>query len=150
MTHMRILITGSRSWTDTTAVHTALDELARAARQAGYDGVTVVHGGAMGADQSAALWVAGRQRRGWPVTAEAHPVRGEDWRRHGVQAGHRRNAVMVELGADVCLAFVNPCERERCMRPKPHGTHGTTQCADLAEAEGIRTVRIVPRPAEVA
>lgn len=145
MTHMRVLITGSRSWRDTEAVHTALDALARSAAQSGYSGLTVVHGGAKGADRTAALWVTSRQREGWPVEGESHPVSGREWREHGNLAGHRRNARMVEAGADVCLAFVNPCESERCRRPRPHGTHGTVQCAELAEAEGIRLVRITPR-----
>lgn len=150
MTHMRVLVTGSRSWGDIDAVHTALDALAQSAAQSGYSGLTVVHGGAKGADTTAGLWVVDRKRRGWRVTAEPHPVSGADWREHGNLAGHRRNARMVDLGADVCLAFINPCEREKCRRPRPHGTHGTVQCAELAEAEGIRTERFVPGASGVA
>lgn len=151
MTHMRVLVTGSRSWKDTEAIHTALDALARSAAQSGYGGLTVVHGGAKGADTTAALWVAERRRQGWrEIAAEAHPVSGAEWREQGNAAGLRRNARMVDLGADCCLAFINPCEKEKCRRPRPHGTHGTEQCVELAEAEGIRVVRITPRPAEVA
>ncbi len=146
MTHMRVLVTGSRSWKDTEAIHQALDAVADGARQGGYSGVTVVHGGAKGADTTAALWVSLRRRQGWPVEGEPHPVAGREWREHGNLAGHRRNQRMVELGADVCLAFINPCESPKCRRPRPHGTHGTEHCADLAEAEGIRVVRITPRP----
>lgn len=142
MTHLRVLVTGSRSWRDIEAVHTALDALARSAARSGFAGLTVVHGGAKGADRTAALWVTSRQREGWPVAAEPHPVSGAEWREQGNAAGMRRNARMVDLGADCCLAFINPCEKEKCRRPRPHGTHGTVQCADLAEAEGIRTERV--------
>lgn len=141
----RVLVTGSRSWRDTDAIHTALDAAAVSSAQAGYYGMTVVHGGARGADRTAALWVADRKRRGWPVDGEAHPVSREEWRTLGSYAGMSRNRRMVELGADVCMAFINPCESEKCRRPRPHGTHGTVQCAELAEAEGIRLVRITPR-----
>ncbi|MEO3922676.1 DUF2493 domain-containing protein [Micromonosporaceae bacterium B7E4] len=146
MTHFRVIVTGSRSWKDFDAVTTALDEMARAARQAGYSGVTVVHGGAKGADTSAGLWASDRARCGWPVVAEVYAVAGEDWRRHGQRAGHLRNQRMVELGADVCLAFQNPCESEKCRRPRPHGTHGTADCIERCEAEGIRVVSFGPRP----
>jgi len=147
MTFFRVLVTGSRSWKDTDAMFTALDALAQSAARTGFAGMTVVHGAAKGADTTAGLWVVDRKRRGWRVGAEPHPVRGADWRRHGNLAGHRRNARMVELGADVCLAFINPCEKEKCRRPRPHGTHGAEHCADLAEAEGIHTERIMPRSA---
>jgi hypothetical protein len=148
MTRMRILITGSRSWKDTDAAHRALDEMARAARQSGYSGVTVVHGGAKGADTSAGVWAATRKHLGWPVDHEPHPVSGAEWRTRGNRAGHERNQRMVDLGADVCLAFINPCEKETCRKePKPHGTHGTTDCIERCEAEGIRVIPFVPRPA---
>jgi hypothetical protein len=143
--NFRVLVTGSRSWKDTEAVHTALDAMAHAAARSGYDGLTVVHGGAKGADTSAALWVTDGKRRGWPVAAEPHPVSGADWKQYGNGAGMRRNREMVRLGADACLAFINPCEVDRCRRARPHGTHGATDCADLAEASDIHTVRITPR-----
>ena len=146
MTRMRILVTGSRSWKDFDAVGRALDEMARAARQSGYSGVTVVHGGAKGADTSAGVWAATRKHIGWPVDHEPHPVTGSEWRTRGNRAGHERNQRMVDAGADVCLAFVNPCESEKCRRPRPHGTHGTTDCINRCEAEGIRVIRFGPRP----
>jgi hypothetical protein len=55
-------------------------------------------------------------------TPEPHPA---DWKRHGRAAGPIRNAEMVALGADVCLAL-------------PIGlSPGTRGCIDLAEAAGI-------------
>jgi len=141
---MRALVTGSRTWRDTEAIHTALDTLANSAAATGYSGLTVVHGGAKGADTTAGLWVLDRKRRGWKVHAEVHLA---EWRKYGNAAGMRRNRHMVRLGADLCLAFLAECESSRCSRPRPHYTHGATDCADLAEASDIHTVRIVPRPA---
>jgi hypothetical protein len=49
-------------------------------------------------------------------------------REHGVynpQAGLARNRLMVELGADICLAFVR------------NGSRGASHCAALAEEAGI-------------
>jgi hypothetical protein len=48
---------------------------------------------------------------------------------------------MVNLGADIALAFIGPCIKPRCPRPQPHGSHGASGCADLAEATGIPTRR---------
>ncbi|MFB6934553.1 hypothetical protein [Streptomyces chartreusis] len=56
-------------------------------------------------------------------------------------AGPRRNAHMVSLGADACLAFIGPCTSPRCRRPGPHPSHGASGCADLAEQAGIPTRR---------
>jgi len=113
----RILITGSRTWT---AVSTLRAELARW-RQV-YPDAVLVHGACRGADLMAAgIWL------GWHLPAEPHPA---DWTRHGRAAGFLRNRAMVDLGADVCLAFIR------------NDSHGATHCADLAQAAGIPTYRI--------
>jgi hypothetical protein len=56
-------------------------------------------------------------------------------------AGPRRNGEVVARGADRCLAFISPCTNRRCHKPQPHGSHGATGCADLAEKAGIPTRR---------
>jgi hypothetical protein len=113
----RILITGSRAWT---AVSTLRTELTRWHRV--YPGAVLVHGAARGADlTAAALWQL------WGLPTEAHPA---DWDRHGRVAGYLRNRHMVNLGADVCLAFIRDHSR------------GATHCSGLAEAAGIPTHRI--------
>ncbi len=130
----RVLVTGSRTWTDQGVIWDALTELLREHRD-----LVVVHGACpSGADAFAARWVLDTYRH---VTAEPHPA---DWERHGKAAGFRRNAEMVHLGADVCLAFIRD------------GSPGATQCAAIAESKGIPvrrfmvdTASIQTRPGEV-
>jgi hypothetical protein len=82
----------------------------------------LVHGACRGADlTAAAIW------RLWGLPTEAHPA---DWTTHGRSAGFLRNRLMVDLGADVCLAFIRDHSR------------GAEHTAALAETAGIRTVRI--------
>ncbi len=113
----RILVTGSRDWTDVNVVSRALD---RAWRDLGsrLDAVLVqgeCHLG--GADAIAAdLW------RLWGRPVEGHPAEfGPD----GHVLGPKRNAHMVSLGADICLAF--PLASSR----------GTRNCMRLAREAGI-------------
>lgn len=126
----RVLVTGSRGWQDVAHVHGVLDAQCRAASTAGYDGLTVVHGAAKGLDSMVAGWANIRERRGWPVSAEAHPA---DWARWKKAAGFKRNSRMVELGADVCYAWIL------------NGSRGATACADLAEKFGIHVERFQVR-----
>lgn len=122
---VRILITGSRTWTDRTAIAQAIIAYLRSVRTISIGGAwpfpIVVHGGARGADQ-----LADAVARNWGWTPERHPA---DWSRHGRAAGFRRNAEMVAAGADVCLAFIHA------------GSRGATHTAELAEAAGIPTRR---------
>lgn len=115
---MRVLITGSRTWTDTTAVIRAIKDAARGHR---YADVVVVHGDANGADR-----VAGATAKALNMQVEVHPA---DWERYGKRAGFLRNDAMVNQGADVCLAFIKDASK------------GATMCADIAEAAGIPTKR---------
>jgi hypothetical protein len=121
---MRILVTGSRDWTDRdTLLDALLLEYAFSDVKRSID-CTVVHGGARGADE-----MAGRAARRWGMVEEKHPA---DWRPYGIynpQAGLIRNTEMVALGADVCLAFIKD------------GSAGATDCANKAEAAGIPTRR---------
>jgi hypothetical protein len=108
----RILITGSRTWTNHTRIREVLGRW-----WARYPDAVLVHGAARGADRiAAALW------RGWGLPTEAHPA---DWNRHGKAAGHVRNRQMVALGADVCVAFIRD------------GSPGATACTALAHQAGI-------------
>lgn len=110
----RILLTGSRDWRNDSLINVVLAE---ALSQ--FPGATLVHGACpSGADATADLiW---HFCFGAPV--ERHPA---DWEKLGKRAGFVRNAEMVELGADVCLAFIR------------NGSKGATHTADLAEKAGI-------------
>ena len=117
----RILVTGSRDWDDVKTIETAL-------RDAYFELVAdnefapppvLVHGECHvgGADIIARdVWKARR------LPDEPHPA---DWKAHGKKAGCLRNAEMVELGADLCLAFIK------------NDSAGASHTAALAERAGI-------------
>lgn len=116
----RILITGSRTWTDQDAVHQALADAVRdvpADRQ-----VIVVHGGCWaGADKIADSWA-----RQYGATPEPHYA---DWDRHKRAAGPLRNRHMVTLGADICLSFIRDQSK------------GASHCTHIAAMAGIAVRR---------
>ena len=122
MKEYRVLITGSREWDDEVTLHAALHDCVAHAVHLGMWPV-VVHGSARGADLMAAAWAAVHG-----AGIEAHRA---DWKTHGRAAGPIRNALMVSLGADVCLAFI---------KDKSRGAAGT---AVLAERAGIPTRRYI-------
>lgn len=110
---MRILITGSRTWADTTVIRDAL--------LAVWHPDTVLVSGACprGAD---ALCETYWRRRGGRI--ERHPA---DWATYGRRAGFRRNAEMVRTKPDICLAFIRDHSR------------GAEHTAALAQRAGIPT-----------
>ncbi|WP_442575884.1 SLOG family protein [Microbacterium sp. F51-2R] len=113
----RVLITGSRTWDDSATIVGALwgawEELGE---------YTLVSGACpLGADR---MCEEAAMRKG--IAVERHPAR---WNEYGNRAGFVRNAEMVNLGADLCLAFIKDSSR------------GASMTADLAEKAGIRTIR---------
>jgi YspA, cpYpsA-related SLOG family len=127
----RILVTGSREWTGAFRICTVLAEYYK------QDATAVLVSGACpkGADHLAEYWW-----KRWSGTIERHPA---DWDQFGKAAGFRRNAEMVALGADICLAFALPCTRPDCTRLEPHDTHGTEDCMKRARAAGIPVERLI-------
>jgi hypothetical protein len=131
----RILVTGSRAWDDWRTITGALIQ-ARRDGNPDQGPTIVVHGCALGADYLAAQ---AARKLGWEV--EAHPAEwgapcrpecvlghrrpGRDGFSYCPAAGNYRNAEMVALGADACLAFIKD------------GSAGATHCAGLAEKAGI-------------
>ncbi|WP_208023937.1 SLOG family protein [Mycobacterium marinum] len=133
-TRRRILITGSREWTDVDRIRSAIDLY----RPRGGGQCIIVHGDCpSGADE-----IADRICRceGWHV--ERHPA---EWERacdeschhkprirrgkpYCPMAGHLRNQKMVDLGADVCLAF------------PMSGSRGTWDCVRRARVASIPVV----------
>jgi hypothetical protein len=117
----RVLVTGSRDWSDHDTVRDALVDAIYQRLPA-----VIVHGACpSGADAIASWWVQ-QISRNLDLTEECHPA---DWDGLGKRAGFARNAEMVDLGADVCLAFIR------------NGSKGATHTADLAEKAGIPTRR---------
>lgn len=112
---MRVIVTGSRDWTEDMTVYAALAEIKNVDKP---DSVTLVSGACpTGADIMAEGWA---RRFGWEI--ERHPA---DWKGHGRSAGPWRNKRMARLGADVCLAF------------HKDGSRGTQNMIDLCEKAGI-------------
>jgi hypothetical protein len=104
----RVLVTGSRTWTDEAVIAAALRE------HWGTGAVLVCGACPRGADA-----IAERLWHDWGGQVERHPA---DWAT-GRAAGMERNAAMVAAGADVCLAFIRD--------NSPGATH-TARLADLA------------------
>ena len=135
---LRILLTGSRDWNDAERIRTAFQDATRDELFMG--DVTVVHGAARGADTLAGL-IAER----FGMRVEEHPANwdscGPDCNRKHMRyragvpycprSGFVRNAEMVKLGADICLAFIK------------NQSKGAVMCAKLAEDAGIPVVRYV-------
>jgi hypothetical protein len=118
----RVLVTGSRDWPTPAVVWAALNDVREDALLAGRN-LVVVHGACpSGADAHAAGWCEIAAQFAHGVTEERHRAA---WEQHGKSAGFRRNAEMVNLGADVCLAFIR------------NGSRGACHTAALAEAAGI-------------
>lgn len=92
---MRVLVCGGRDYVDAIAVAAHLDALLR---EAAYDTLVVIQGGATGADQMARDWCA---RNGVPY--DNYPA---DWTAHRKAAGPLRNQRMIDHGKpDQVLAF---------------------------------------------
>jgi hypothetical protein len=123
---MRVLVTGARDCPNPCVVHAVLDHAT-----VGHEQVTIVHGACHlgGADAYAQQWADDRG-----MATEQHPAaQFGTW----PKCGPKRNAHMVSLGADLCLAF--PGTRSR----------GTWDCARKAKAAGIPTIIVYPDGTQV-
>lgn len=124
---VRVLVTGSRLWSDAARIERVLKGVRE---QDAFADATLVHGNARGVDQmAAAAWIALGGvalpfKARWSQCARAcppnHLKQGANGRWYCPTAGHRRNQRMVDGGADLCLAFsrddsagTNDCVR-RC------------------------------------
>lgn len=116
----RILVTGSRNWTDKSTIHEALMK-----HSAGRECV-IVHGACpTGADRIASDWARPfSAHEGSGITEEPYPA---DWLK-GRAEGPMRNQRMVDLGADVCLAFLMKSSK------------GTRDCANRARLAKIDVI----------
>jgi hypothetical protein len=118
----RLLVTGSRSWTDRVALANAINaQWSTWGRPARF---TLVVGDADGADRIAREIVAAAG-----FDAELHVA---DWEQFGRRAGMRRNAEMIASGADALIA---------CWDGVSPGTKG---CIDAAAKAGLRATLLRP------
>jgi hypothetical protein len=90
---MKVLVCGSRSWDDRIAVMRRLGDLWGEHR----DALTVIAGGAHGADRIAASVCKTLAIRLWEVHA--------DWKRYGKAAGVLRSKIMLDAEPDLVIAF---------------------------------------------
>ena len=126
---LRILITGSRDYGSTHAERVRMRHMLDLAltpttTRNWYwlaENVTVVHGGARGADQ-----LAHALATELGMNTEVHPAA---WDEHGKAAGFIRNQHMVDLVADLCLAFPLGIEHGR--------SRGTQHAMAAAKKAGI-------------
>lgn len=122
---MRILVTGSREWTDDEVITKALSGL----MEEELKDCVLIHGDAAGADKIADQTVRAWQSMwgGWCI--DRYPAL---WDLHGKAAGPIRNAQMLTEGKpDICLAFPLP------------GSKGTWDMIRKANEAGVE-VRIIP------
>ena len=90
----KVLVTGSRTWSDKTVIYSELNNfLAKFPNN-----LILVHGGAAGADSIAHNWALANN-----VKTEVWEA---NWDLHGKKAGPIRNNLMIKSGADYSLAFL--------------------------------------------
>ncbi|MFI2909427.1 DUF2493 domain-containing protein [Streptomyces sp. PDY-4] len=116
---MRLLVTGSRSWSDVALLEGVIGEVLWLGRYRPRD-VLLIHGACpQGADA-----MADRFAREIGMSVRRHPA---DWDAYRKRAGFIRNAEMVSAGADLCFAFIKA------------GSPGASMTAALAKKAGILT-----------
>ncbi|MFD3464829.1 DUF2493 domain-containing protein [Streptomyces sp. NPDC058682] len=120
---MRILVTGSRDWDDTQKIELEIFRVLYEMKTPHYQAV-LIHGACpTGADA-----LADKYARATEMPVIQRPA---NWAAYGKRAGYLRNVELIDLGPDICLAFIR------------HGSRGATMTADLAELAGIETRRFL-------
>ncbi len=116
--YLRLLVTGSRDWNNYGCIAQALKDIWLAN---GSKPMLLISGACpTGADRMAEhVWEAGG------MLVERHPA---EWDRFGRRAGFIRNRAMVDLGADLCVAFIR------------NKSKGATHTVDLAREAGIPVI----------
>lgn len=122
---MRVLVTGSRKWSDSDVINKALNEVFKewVTKQPPELEFVVVHGGAPGADFLADQWA---RKMGVVESRVARDEYRADWENHGLSAGHKRNQEMLDTGINLVLAF-------QWSKKSP----GTKGCIKMAKRMGI-------------
>ena len=125
---MRVLVCGSREWTDYEIVETVLDGYFREEFGAG---ALVIEGGAAGADRCARAYCG--------LADVEHLTFPADWEKHGKAAGPIRNQRMLDEGKpDVVIAFKDGFQRDqRGASSNWLAPGGTEDLVRRAKAAGI-------------
>jgi len=116
---MRLLVCGSRAWTDRQAVFDALDAI-----HALHHVTQVIEGTCRGPDQYGGEWAKAQGIRLTEMPA--------DWDRHGTRAGFIRNSKMADLGPDMVVGFIVA------------GSRGTKMMLEISLARGFDTRLVRP------
>lgn len=93
---VRVIVCGGRMYPDEIRVSMVLGHFMRRFTEFG-ETMTIIHGGAPGADTLAGRWA---KLNG--VACEVFPAQ---WAEHGKSAGPRRNQKMLDAGANLVIAF---------------------------------------------
>ncbi len=109
---VKILVCGSRDWVDADAIADRLLAL-----PGEHEEITVLHGGARGAD-----YLASAYAESFGFTVRAFPA---DWKTHGKRAGVLRNLAMLDEAPDLVIAF------------QRNGSRGTQHTIDEATRREI-------------
>ena len=117
----KVLVTGSREWNDQKTILDALSDLLRTHQPSD---ITVIVGGARGADK-----IAKEIARFLCMNVQEFPA---DWDRFNKAAGPIRNAEMVAQKPDICLAFPTASSK------------GTIHCMKLAFDAGVPVTEYSP------
>jgi hypothetical protein len=118
---VKILVTGSRDWTDSAKIATEIFRCLYEMKTPHSESL-LIHGDCpTGADKLADDYARTTGMHIWRFPA--------DWDTHGKRAGFLRNAEMVDLEPDVVLAFIK------------NGSKGASMTAALAEKKKLETRR---------
>jgi hypothetical protein len=127
----RLLVTGSRTWTDEYLMGCVLRS-AWVHLKGHKEGITLVHGGADGADTMAEEF--------WRQSKPEQPVEVDrpNYERDGKGAPFARNNRMAQSGIDLAVAFAMPCNIRGCPQSGMfHFTHGTAHCFSACRTEQV-------------
>lgn len=113
-TETRILVCGSRNWTNQRVIGDALKFCAESIEGK----IVVIHGAARGADELAGKVCKARKIEQWPMPA--------DWDKDGKKAGPIRNSAMIALKPHVVICFstafpVTPGSADLCRKAEAAG-----------------------------
>lgn len=114
-----VMMTGSRGWTDGELIEDVFREWAYEELAPG-EGVTLIHGGAGGADTLAG---EAADRLGW-----LEEIHRPNWKKYGKAAGFIRNETMLDRNPEAVFVFWDGESR------------GTHHAMNSAETRGIPTI----------